>query len=125
MNLKRNLFNQLQITVNREQKHEASKNSNRLLERRKTLHAENISLTKEQKREKLLPKNADTGNISPRSTRSIPSYLKTTKASQSKVQDVKLPKITPTSTSNKKPRKPTKSAGTTTKSRFKGASTGR
>ena len=79
--MNRALFNQLQITVKRNEKNNKQQ-SERLLHRRATLHTEQLTLTNLEKRKKLLPKEADPRSISPRSTHSIPSYARTTKASK-------------------------------------------
>ena len=101
--LKRTLFNQLQLSMKRSERQKMVQ-ENRLLQRRATLHTEQLSLTNLEKRKKILPKNADPRSISPRSTRSIPSYARPTKAAAMKErdkEDLKLPKITNNKTSNK------------------------
>lgn len=98
LHLNRALFNQLQLSMKRSDRQKVVQ-QNRLLQRRATLHTEEISLTKLEKRKKILPEGAESGSISPRSTRSIPSYARTTKAASlrrnpDKVKEkVKLPKI--------------------------------
>jgi len=99
--LGRTLFNQLQLNVKRTEKKKPVNNS-RLLHRRATLHTEQLTITNLEKRKKVLPQGVDPRSISPRSTRSVPSYARGTKASTSKhtkekkdneEQDTKLPQI--------------------------------
>ena len=94
LHLNRTLFNQLQLSMKKSDRQKVVQ-QNRLLQRRATLHTEQLSLSKLEKRKKVLPEGTDPGPLSPRSSRSIPSYARTTKAAslRKNPEKLNLPKI--------------------------------
>ena len=96
LHLNRTLFNQLQLSMKKSERQKVVQNNKRLLRRRATLHTEELTLSKLDKRKKVLPEGTtDPGPLSPRSSRSVPSYARTTKAAslRKNPEKLKLPKI--------------------------------